>query len=100
MLSVGFRADQIMQSNASSGKFSKVSIIYTETTSFTGMESVGLKKLPLLTLYRDVKMQNILLTAKGVLKLGTSANQINNLHPLTTNVKLTSAWLVHILHDL
>ena len=30
--------------------------------------------LPLLTLYRDVKMQNILLTAKGVLKIGTSGN--------------------------
>lgn len=30
------RADEFMQSNASSVKFSKVSIIYIETISFTG----------------------------------------------------------------
>ena len=33
----GVRADEFVQSNASSGKSSKVSIIYTETISFTGI---------------------------------------------------------------
>ena len=38
------------------------------------MENASLQ-LPLLTVYRDVKMQNILLTAKGVVKLGMSTNK-------------------------
>lgn len=88
-----------MQSNVSSGKSSTVSTIYIEMILFTGMENSDLK-LSLLTLNRDVKMQNILLTAKGVLKLGTSANQVNDSYLLTVDTKLTLAWLVHILHDL
>lgn len=33
----GVRADELVQSNASSGKFSKVSIIYIKMISFTGI---------------------------------------------------------------
>ena len=35
--SIGVRADDFIQSNASSGKFSKVSTICIEMTSFTGI---------------------------------------------------------------
>ncbi len=60
-----------IQSSASFDKCLKVLTIFIGTTLFTGSLSHTCRMQRYLTCYiRDVKMQNIRLTSKGVLKIG------------------------------